>query len=224
MTNKINACKTCNGTGIEYDGAGHTCTSCNGIAATVVERQPVAFIQIPKNVEKYGHGDDPDRLKFGKPGQFFADGKSPMFDFVLLYTAPPELAELQATIARLTAERDQLKSLVEGKQGSLGKMFELKEKYRLELERLKGGQGEPRLVSYATDMSTCTLTLGDDTSYIYDRVCTPVPVGFVAHRLDEIGQSYEGVIYAPAILEGLVKQGTLLYTRDNSTSPTEDKS
>jgi hypothetical protein len=102
--------------------------------------------------------------------------------------------------------------------GSRGKALEA------EVERLKGGQGEPRLVSYATDMSTCTLTLGDDTSYIYDRVCTPVPVGFVAHRLDEIGQSYEGVIYAPAILEGAVKQGTLLYTRDNSTSTAEDKS
>jgi hypothetical protein len=23
-------CATCNGTGIEYDGAGHTCTACNG--------------------------------------------------------------------------------------------------------------------------------------------------------------------------------------------------
>lgn len=28
-----NECKTCNGTGIEYDGAGHICTACNGVKA-----------------------------------------------------------------------------------------------------------------------------------------------------------------------------------------------
>lgn len=31
MSDKIEVCKTCKGTGIEYDGAGHTCTACNGI-------------------------------------------------------------------------------------------------------------------------------------------------------------------------------------------------
>lgn len=41
MDSKIEVCKTCNGTGIEYEGAGHTCTACNGIAAPVVERKPV---------------------------------------------------------------------------------------------------------------------------------------------------------------------------------------
>lgn len=51
--------------------------------------EAVAFIQIPKNVEKYGHADQADRLKFGKPGQFFANGESPMFDFVPLYTSQP---------------------------------------------------------------------------------------------------------------------------------------
>jgi hypothetical protein len=140
---------------------------------------------------------------------------------------PPELAELQATISQLRAELATANNAYRIVLDTSRQMFErmtAAEQRCAELERLKGGQGEPRLVSYATDMSTCTLTLGDDTSYIYDRVCTPVPVGFVAHRLDEIGQSYEGVIYAPAILEGAVKQGTLLYTRDNSTSTAEDKS
>jgi hypothetical protein len=83
------------------------------LAAPVLERQPVAFIQIPKNVEKYGHGDQADRLSFGKPGQFFVNGESPMFDFVLLYTAPPELAELQATIANQAAEIDRLNARLE---------------------------------------------------------------------------------------------------------------
>lgn len=55
--------------------------------------EPVAFIQIPKNIEKYGHGDQADRLSFGKPGQFFVNGDSPMFDFVLLYAEHPATAE-----------------------------------------------------------------------------------------------------------------------------------
>ena len=32
-------CSTCLGGGIEYDGAGHTCTACNGTGAPAVERQ-----------------------------------------------------------------------------------------------------------------------------------------------------------------------------------------
>lgn len=39
------------------------------------------------------------------------------------------------------------------------------------IEHLRGGLGsEPQLVSYAEDMSTCTLTTGDGTGYFYDRV------------------------------------------------------
>jgi hypothetical protein len=34
-----NICKTCNGTKIEYDGAGHTCTACNGLG---IQKPPVA--------------------------------------------------------------------------------------------------------------------------------------------------------------------------------------
>lgn len=34
-------CKTCLGSGVEYDGAGHACTACNGLGgAPAVERQP----------------------------------------------------------------------------------------------------------------------------------------------------------------------------------------
>jgi cell division protein FtsB len=148
------------------------------IAVPVVERQPVAFIQIPKNVEKYGHGDEPDRLKFGKPGQFFAGGKSPMFDFILLYTAPPELAELQAKLESLGEDIGQSRSELEDAESdietltdhnielqatiaNLNERHELgvsardgmrkeisllrseKTELRAEIERLKGGQGEP---------------------------------------------------------------------------------
>jgi DnaJ-class molecular chaperone len=32
-------CATCNGTGIEYDGAGHTCTACNGVSARQSDKE-----------------------------------------------------------------------------------------------------------------------------------------------------------------------------------------
>ena len=77
---------------------------CGNKAAAQPQGEPVAFIQIPKNIEKYGHGDQADRLKFGKPGQFFANGESPMFDFVLLYAeqpAPVAVASRDESIAWL---------------------------------------------------------------------------------------------------------------------------
>ena len=72
--------------------------------AHVVERQPVAIISGGWSLLWYGDETLVDTIKRTglKPGD-------------KLYTAPPELAELRATIARLTAE----------------------------IERLKGGQGEP---------------------------------------------------------------------------------
>lgn len=69
----------------EWDGHSHW----HPAPAAQPQGEPVAFIQIPKNIEKYGHGDQADRLKFGKPGQFFVNGESPMFDFVLLYAEQP---------------------------------------------------------------------------------------------------------------------------------------
>ena len=93
MSSKIEVCKTCNGTGIEYDGAGHTCTTCNGIAAPVVERQPIG--------QATYIGGDYIRLGLHRIGDLKLND--------LVYTAPPELAELQATIDRLTAENERLK-------------------------------------------------------------------------------------------------------------------
>lgn len=50
------------------------------------------------------------------------------------------------------------------------------------IEHLRGGLGtEPQLVSYAEDMSTCTLTTGDGTGYFYDRVDPDQPTsGYTA--------------------------------------------
>ncbi|RVD77073.1 hypothetical protein [Pseudomonas koreensis] len=49
------------------------------------------------------------------------------------------------------------------------------------IEHLRGGLGnEPQLVSYAEDMSTCTLTTGDGTGYFYDRVDADQPARYTA--------------------------------------------
>ena len=133
MSSKIEACKTCNGTGIEYDGAGHACTACNGIAAPVVERQqailPCDVKVAPNTTIKKGCKVETllgcIELRKGQPDKFTR----------FKNTAPPELAELQATIAQL--------------ESKLNRAINLDFERRAEIERLKGGQGEP--VAWAND-------------------------------------------------------------------------
>lgn len=73
-------CKTCLGSGKEYDGAAHTCTACNGLdGAPAVERKEPIKLQ---DCELYAMPDG-------------AAMRSP------LYVEPPELAALQSTIAQL---------------------------------------------------------------------------------------------------------------------------
>ena len=76
-------------------------------SAPVVERQPVAAWQRKSKNE--------DDRWFYLPDSDVEEAIRLVYEVRKLYTAPPELAELQATIAKLTAE----------------------------IERLKGGQGEP---------------------------------------------------------------------------------
>jgi len=92
MSHKIEVCKTCNGTGIEYDGAGHTCTACSGIAAPVVERQP-------KDEEEQAMDASPWAPSAERSGAFVKGWMARAA--IAQSSAPPELAELQATIDRL---------------------------------------------------------------------------------------------------------------------------
>lgn len=188
------------------------------VAAPVVERQPVALIT-----------EAPDCIK-PEMRPAWIDGWNSART-AQMNTAPPELAELQATIANLTTELKVTKQ-------ALGSLKGERDELQSELERLKGGQGEPvawKITFTYSDQLYCidltgeqAVELSNNPYYkvvpLYEAQPKLAPVGFVAHRLDEIGQSFEGVIYASAILGGLVEQGTLLYTRDNSTSTAEDKS
>jgi cell division protein FtsB len=103
-----------------------------------------------------------------------------------LYTAPPELAELQATVARLTAENERLKDEAIGQYAKRVAVVEEIERLKSEsfealyndaideIERLKGGQGEA--VAWGTmqpEFSDDDRTLITDKDYaeVYDRQC-----------------------------------------------------
>jgi hypothetical protein len=133
------------------------------LAAPVVERQPFRFLvkscygprrksienadesmrdSIESARQYFGAEHEIDAAKakslvYISPGEWFA---------IPLYTAPPELAELQATIARLTAENDE----PEWHQ-MMTKLEDQNTELRAENERLKGGQGEPvyQVLDYA---------------------------------------------------------------------------
>lgn len=157
MSSKIEVCKTCNGTRIEYDGAGHTCTAYNGIAAPVIERQPDAIIEGCMTSVGITHAIYSSTVSLKDKEQ------------VWLYREPPELAELQATIAQLTTEIERLKREEKNDaiayKAAIEKQDELREdlkfernangELRAEIERLKGGQGE--LVAWKVEVDGMTL-------------------------------------------------------------------
>ena len=119
------------------------------LAAPVVERQPDAYIV--QAFDEDGHLRS--RSLHWQALEVFKD----MRDYkewigVLraqetpLYTAPPELAELQATIERLTAENERLTDELSACTTAPGGCSYWRESARLrtqENERLKGGQVEP---------------------------------------------------------------------------------
>jgi len=107
------------------------------LAAPVVERQSLPIYQVRylgdggagwSDVEK----DELDQLKSRKD-----------YHTRTVFDAPPELAELQSTIDRLTAENERnAKNAKEWEEASLHWMAE-RDQFKSEIERLKGGQGEP---------------------------------------------------------------------------------
>jgi hypothetical protein len=110
MKSEIEVCKTCNDTGIEYDGAGHTCTTCNGIAAPVVEYQPEGkrerfekWVMATKH-PVFGFLDGRSLARGDDRTSYADEYVQGLWVAYKKFTAPPELAELQATIAQLQAQ------------------------------------------------------------------------------------------------------------------------
>jgi hypothetical protein len=180
MNDEVEVCKTCNGTGIEYDGAGHTCTACNGIAAPVVERQPVAWID-PISLK---HSDN--EKQWVRIAGSLAENRVNGYTLAL-YTAPPELAELQAPT-----------------NGALIKdLTEVIAQQAAEIERLKGGQGEPVAWCNKANLEAlkekgyCQIWLGKMTSMdepigIYTSQPAPVSVVLPTMLSSEDGPHYSG--------------------------------
>jgi hypothetical protein len=107
------------------------------LLAPVVERQPVAIVD---------EGDDGLFIDF-----VYGEDGNPLRRGDILYTAPPELAELQATIARLTAE------IEDWKQGSKAEA-DAGDEARAEVAALKGRQGEP--VAWAANSDLAAIKHG----------------------------------------------------------------
>lgn len=101
------------------------------LAAPVVDRQPFGFWRVPIGCPLQGMF-----VAWTDESAGHIASASDVFDFRLLYDAPPELAELQATVARLTAEKERLND-------GNAKHWKVVCDQREEIERLKGGQGEP---------------------------------------------------------------------------------
>lgn len=102
-------CQGCEKSFLGLSGSTKWCPYCGGehegdtvlieFAAPVVERQPVAWAMKPR-LERCAKNPKASHSVYGHSGEEGWD--TPLF------TAPPELADLQATIARLTAENEQL--------------------------------------------------------------------------------------------------------------------
>ena len=124
MSSKID-CRECMGTGgIECLSNCKHCAGTGKIDAPVVERQEPLLLG-----HLYRIAEDQIEIEIvGDP--HIKDGME-------VFTAPPELAELQATIARLTAENEQIREAYKGYSSKL-----VVDALNAEIERLKGGQGE----------------------------------------------------------------------------------
>lgn len=123
------ACTRCNARSSGYSNLDDAINAWNSsakshvLAAPVVERQPVLWV-------------DAAYLRDHSNKSVSAFRKPTKHEPLALYAAPPELAELQATIAQL---KDDLGAAKGEYDRSANKVTLLQD----EIERLKGGQGEP---------------------------------------------------------------------------------
>lgn len=188
-----------------YIQGGYECYRCyreSAIAAPVVEREPIPVVGMLINGVVHNFKDE---TLVALNGTLVPEASE-------LYRAPPELAELQAkidsqsksfgeaqviehkkwadhcdelqaTIARLTAENERLKT-------ACSKEFESVQQLSAEVERLKGGQGEPfgywlypknlplhgRFSKPDPDMQSAAVVEAFDITPLYTSQPTPVSV------------------------------------------------
>jgi len=134
------------------------------LAAPVVERQPFFYgIMQPDGKPHYSElcvsGEASDLESEAESMSEDSDGE---YHVVALYTAPPELAELQATIARLTAENENNAKNSKSWEESAMYWMDERDKLKYEIERLKGGQGGPVAWKCTGDIGTPHVTDSED--------------------------------------------------------------
>jgi hypothetical protein len=127
-------------------------------AAPVVERQPVAY-EKPNSANYYGHSNAYIDWQYSKDTMALVEHLESVIDAVPdgpLYTAPPELAELQSMrrlaedscnelVSRCLEHADtvaELQATIAQLETKLNNAINLDFERRAEIERLKGGQGE----------------------------------------------------------------------------------
>ena len=89
----------------EIDDFGPELFQILNVAAPVVERQPVAWA-MQSGLDRISRSEHASHATYGRPGQ-------PGWD-IPLFAAPPELAELQATIVALKELLGQARGMVNG--------------------------------------------------------------------------------------------------------------
>lgn len=137
------------------------------VAAPVVERQPDLWVVSGGGV---------------KPAPFMTYPKWAEGDYTITgyYAAPPELAELQATIAQL--------------ESKLNNAINLDFERRAEIDRLKGGQGEPQVMGrvYTDDgITKCELNsigraLPDHTPLYASQPAPASTASDIAQQLESV--------------------------------------
>lgn len=116
-------------------------------AAPVVDRQPV---DERAEFEGVVGTADLSRLSTGEYQNGYVQSTWEGWQVRANFSAPSELAELQATIDKLTAENERLTMDLEtinadrdAEKGMKAKARDQRDRVTAEIERLKGGQGEP---------------------------------------------------------------------------------
>jgi hypothetical protein len=135
------------------------------LAAPVVERQPVEIELGSPPVEHMAWLLDKVVNPGAYPQKVLHEQIRSTLDVIGKHTAPPELAELQATIAQLTAENERLQMMLDEETDRVKIAIDIqqkaiggRDKYAAEIERLKGGQGEP--VAWAANSNLAEIADG----------------------------------------------------------------
>ena len=129
-------------------------------AAPVVEGQPVAFAWVVvspdgKEFSELQSSEDAAKdLAHDMDGDLHPDHAGERHEIKAVYTAPPELAELQATIAQLRIDLSNQTELTNQANHHKAQRGQTIDELTAEIERLKGGQGDAStLMKIAADLA-----------------------------------------------------------------------